>query len=42
MQDKELKDFVLVGRTALSLQIGHRRSIDLDLFTQNNFNSMEL
>lgn len=28
-----LKDFFLVGGTALSLQIGHRMSIDLDLFT---------
>jgi hypothetical protein len=28
-----LKDFVLVGGTSLALQIGHRLSIDLDLFT---------
>ena len=28
-----LKDFCLVGGTALSLQRGHRRSIDIDLFT---------
>lgn len=26
-------DFVLVGGTALSLQLGHRQSIDIDLFT---------
>ena len=32
MQQDELKDFVLVGGTALSLQIGHRISIDIDLF----------
>jgi len=25
-----LKDYLLVGGTALSLQIGHRKSIDLD------------
>jgi hypothetical protein len=28
----ELSDFYLVGGTALALQIGHRKSIDLDLF----------
>jgi hypothetical protein len=30
MQLKELNDFYLVGRTALSLYYGHRQSIDLD------------
>lgn len=37
-----LKDFNLAGGTSLALQIGHRYSIDLDLFTQNDFdvNSM--
>lgn len=29
----EFKDFHLVGWTALALQIGHRISIDFDLFT---------
>lgn len=33
MQDKELANFYLVGGTALSLYLGHRKSIDLDLFT---------
>lgn len=33
----ELKDFYLVGGTALALQIGHRNSIDIDLFTRNEF-----
>jgi Nucleotidyl transferase AbiEii toxin, Type IV TA system len=33
----ELKDFFLVGGTALALQLGHRNSIDIDLFTQNDF-----
>lgn len=28
----ELKDFVLVGGTSLALQLGHRNSIDIDLF----------
>jgi len=31
MHDDALKDFFLVGGTALALQIGHRISIDLDL-----------
>lgn len=33
----QLKDFSLVGGTALSLRYGHRKSIDLDLFSENNF-----
>lgn len=33
MQKEYLNHFVLVGGTALSLQIGHRKSLDLDLFT---------
>ena len=33
----ELKDFFLVGGTSLTLQLGHRNSIDIDLFTQNSF-----
>lgn len=37
MKDEVLKDFVLVGGTALSLKIGHRMSVDIDLFTVNNF-----
>ncbi len=32
-----LKEFNLVGGTALSLQLGHRKSIDLDLFNINPF-----
>ncbi len=34
-----LKDFSLVGGTALSLQYGHRNSIDLDLFYHEKFDS---
>jgi len=30
------KEFYLVGGTAVALQIGHRYSIDFDLFTYNN------
>ncbi len=33
----ELKEFYLVGGTALALQLGHRNSIDIDLFTKNDF-----
>ena len=32
-----LKDFHLAGGTSLAIQMGHRLSIDLDLFTQNDF-----
>lgn len=35
----ELDSFYLVGGTALALQLGHRKSIDLDLFTTNSFSS---
>jgi len=38
MKDDMLKDFYLVGGTALSLQIGHRLSIDIDLFSTKGFN----
>jgi hypothetical protein len=37
MGDPMLKDFVLVGGTALSLMIGHRISIDLDFFSVCSF-----
>lgn len=33
----ELKEFYLVGDTSLALQLGHRNSIDIDLFTKNDF-----
>jgi len=39
---EELNDFELVGGTALSLQIGHRISIDIDLFCQNPFETINL
>lgn len=35
------KDFFLVGGTALSLQIGHRISIDIDLFSKNPFKNQD-
>jgi predicted nucleotidyltransferase component of viral defense system len=34
--------FALAGGTALALQIGHRRSIDLDFFSPDEFNVKEL
>jgi hypothetical protein len=40
--DPLLEDFLLVGGTALSLQIGHRISIDIDFFTRNEFDVQEL
>jgi hypothetical protein len=42
MQDGILADFKLVGGTALALQIGHRISIDLDLFNPNAFDENDL
>lgn len=39
MADEQLKDFYLVGGTALSLMIGHRISIDIDLFTDKDFDA---
>jgi hypothetical protein len=42
MQDENLNAFFLVGGTALSLQIGHRISIDLDLFSQSSFDETQL
>jgi predicted nucleotidyltransferase component of viral defense system len=38
----ELKEFFLVGGTALALRLGHRFSIDLDLFTLNEFENESL
>jgi len=34
-----LQDFELVGGTGLALIIGHRKSIDIDLFTSKDFNA---
>jgi hypothetical protein len=35
--DSQFKDFFLVGETALALRLGHRLSVDIDLFTVNDF-----
>jgi predicted nucleotidyltransferase component of viral defense system len=37
MELPELQKFCLVGGTALSLKYGHRKSIDLDLFSTESF-----
>ena len=42
MQDQELRSFRLVGGTALSLRLGHRISVDLDLFTNTPFDEQQL
>jgi predicted nucleotidyltransferase component of viral defense system len=36
-----LKPFRLVGGTALSLQLGHRESVDIDLFTDSEYGSID-
>ena len=41
-KNKVFSDFFLVGGTALSLQIGHRISEDIDLFTNGSLNKDEI
>lgn len=41
MGAKEFKDFRLVGGTALSLYRGHRESVDIDLFTDAPYDSID-
>jgi hypothetical protein len=38
----ELSNFSLVGGTSLSLQVGHRKSDDLDFFTDRSFEVREI
>ncbi|OFX40883.1 MAG: hypothetical protein A2X08_17065 [Bacteroidetes bacterium GWA2_32_17] len=42
MQIDEFKELRLVGGTSLALQIGHRQSIDIDLFGALNIDEFEL
>jgi predicted nucleotidyltransferase component of viral defense system len=42
LEDELLENFFLAGGTALALQIGHRISLDLDLFTQASFTENEM
>lgn len=39
---KFINDFGLVGGTAIALQIGHRRSVDFDLFALKNFDNASI
>ncbi len=41
MQVPELAEFRLVGGTALSLYLGHRLSVDIDLFTDAKYGSID-
>jgi len=41
MNDELFRPFMLVGGTALSLQIGHRMSVDIDLFTQEDYGTID-
>jgi hypothetical protein len=41
MQMEEFSMFRLVGGTALSLQLGHRLSIDIDLFSDSDYGSLD-
>ncbi|TCK85073.1 nucleotidyl transferase AbiEii/AbiGii toxin family protein [Albibacterium bauzanense] len=41
MQSKEFLKFRLVGGTALSLQLGHRMSVDIDFFTDASYRSID-
>lgn len=41
MEQEEFKPFRLVGGTSLSLQLGHRESVDIDLFTDADYGSID-
>lgn len=41
MTEPLFNNFNLVGGTALSLQIGHRMSVDIDLFTNSEYGSID-
>ena len=40
--EKPAKSFYLAGGTALALQLGHRKAIDLDFFSMDKFDSEDL
>ncbi|MEP6727287.1 MAG: nucleotidyl transferase AbiEii/AbiGii toxin family protein [Bacteroidota bacterium] len=42
MADEILASFNLVGGTALALKIGHRKSVDIDLFTLSDFDAQAI
>jgi len=41
MSMKEFDSFRIVGGTSLSLQLGHRESIDIDLFSDTEYGSLD-
>lgn len=41
MTTKEFDNFRIVGGTALSLQLGHRESVDIDLFTDLEYGRLD-
>lgn len=41
MEAPIFNNFRLVGGTALSLLIGHRESVDIDLFTDSEYGSID-
>jgi len=41
MSEKMFDDFILVGGTALSLHLGHRISVDIDMFTATEYGSVD-
>ena len=41
MSAEEFKEFRLVGGTALSMHLGHRMSVDIDLFTDAPYGSID-
>jgi len=41
MQEDVFSSFRLVGGTALSLHLGHRESIDIDLFSDVSYGSLD-
>ncbi len=41
MQEPLFKPFLLVGGTSLSLRMGHRKSVDIDLFTNAPYDSLD-
>lgn len=41
MREDLLSSFRLVGGTSLSLQMGHRMSVDIDMFTDSDYDSID-
>lgn len=42
MHDQQFNKFYLVGGTSLALRLGHRMSIDIDLFVHEDFDAIEI